>query len=309
MANKKYVPVVQPKAVSEYTPGTYKSQYGNQLNSALNTVTNWKYDPLKDANYQALAKVYGARGNIAAQDTLGDAASLNGGMQTSYAVSAAQQARNQYNQELAALVPDLEANAYNKAQATYAALRDADDTAYGRYRDTESDRQFAYTNAYNAYRDQMADYQWGQNYNYQLDRDAVADDQWAKNYAYQTSRDAVADAQWLKNFNYQVSRDKVADAQWAKEYALSAGKVSGSGGGGKKKKRKGRKSGGGGYTSTPSNSNSNNLDALIEAANAKLNSSSKSKRNPMDKMSNADLKRNGGKETLKKSSSKKSKKK
>lgn len=162
MATKKKSSV--PKAPSNYELKTYKSKYGNQLNTALDTVTNFKYDPMQDASYQALAKIYGARGNIAAKDTLADADSLNGGMQTSYAVSAAQQARNQYNQELAALIPDLEANAYNRAQTTYNALRDADDTAYGRFRDTQGDRQWMWTNRYNKWRDRMSDYQWAKEY-------------------------------------------------------------------------------------------------------------------------------------------------
>lgn len=154
----------KPSAPAAYVPQTYTSQYGGQIDAALNNITNFKYDPMQDASYQALAKVYGARGNIAAKDTLADAAALNGGMQTSYAVSAAQQARNQYNQELAALIPDLEANAYNRAQTTYNALMDADNAAYSRFRDTEGDRQWGWTNQYNAYRDQMADYQWAKEY-------------------------------------------------------------------------------------------------------------------------------------------------
>ena len=161
---KKKKKSTKPKAPAAYVPKTYTSQYGDQLNTALDTITNFKYDPLQDASYQALAKVYGARGNIAAKDTLADAAALNGGMQTSYAVSAAQQARNQYNQELASLIPDLEATAYNRAQTRYNALMDADNAAYGRFRDTEGDRQWNWTNQYNLYRDQMADYQWAKEY-------------------------------------------------------------------------------------------------------------------------------------------------
>lgn len=175
--------VSKPSRISSYVPGSYKSQYGSQIDSALNNAVNFKYDPMQDASYQALAKIYGARGNVAAKDTLADAASLNGGYGTSYAVSAAQQARNQYNQELAALIPDLEANAYNRAQTTYNLLRDADDTAYGRFRDREGDRQWKYGMDYDAYRDRMSDYQFGLNYNYQLSRDKVADNQWAKEYA------------------------------------------------------------------------------------------------------------------------------
>ena len=133
-------------------PADYVSPYESQLGDAMTQSLNFKYDPMQDANYQALAKIYGARGNQAAKDTLGDAAALNGGFGTSYAVSAAQQARNQYNQELAGLIPDLEANAYNRVQNNYNILRDADTDAYGKYRDL------------------VADYQWGKG----LDMDIYA---------------------------------------------------------------------------------------------------------------------------------------
>ena len=80
------------------------------------------YDPMQDVSYQSLAKVYNANGIRAANDTLGSAAALNGGYGSSYAVSAAQQARNDYNQQLASLIPDLEQNAYTR----WAADRDYD---------------------------------------------------------------------------------------------------------------------------------------------------------------------------------------
>ena len=161
----KYEKMVKPVAPSDYKLATYNSKYQPQLDEAVNKVVNWSYDPMNDANYQALAKIYGARGNIAAKDTLADAASLNGGYGTSYAVSAAQQARNQNNQELAALIPDLEASAYQKAQGALGALRDADDTDYGRFRDTEGDRQWLYGQNYQRYQDALGQYQWALNYN------------------------------------------------------------------------------------------------------------------------------------------------
>lgn len=213
------------KAPAAYTPGTYKSQYQGQLDSALDKVVNWKYDPMQDANYQALAKVYGARGNIAAKNSLADAAALNGGYGTSYAVSAAQQARNQYNQELAALIPDLENTAYSRATGTLGALRDADDTAYGRFRDTESDRQWKYTQDYQAYRDREAD------------------NQWAYQQQYQKYQDALSQYQWARNFNLDV-------------YGLKKSSAGGGGGGGGRRGRSGGgggSSGGGGGSSTSSN--------------------------------------------------------
>lgn len=153
----------------------------NPLDAALNKVTNreeFSYDPLKDANYQAMAKLYDRQGTKAAQDTMGDAAALNGGYGSSYAVTAAQQARNDYNQQLASQVPELQEAAYSKYMndynmdlSAYQALKDADDTAYNRNRDTvadeqwqqsfdqsvkESDRDFDY----GKWRDEQADKQW-----------------------------------------------------------------------------------------------------------------------------------------------------
>lgn len=163
-----YINVAAPVAPATYTPGTYNSQYQGQLDTALDKVVNWKYDPLQDASYQALAKIYGARGNQAAKDTLADAAALNGGYGTSYAVSAAQQARNQYNQELAGYIPDLENAAYNRATGALGALRDADDTAYGRFRDSELDNQWVYQQNYQKYQDALSQYQWATDFNLNL---------------------------------------------------------------------------------------------------------------------------------------------
>ena len=154
---KKYNPISYTKTKK---PGTYTSAYTGQMNAARQqmdaartNLMNFRYDPLQDAQYQAMAQIYGARGNQAAQDTLGEAAALNGGMQTSYAVSAAQQARNQYNQELAALVPDLEQNAYQRMATNYGLLQDN----FNMLRDLDTD-------AYARYRDRVADYQWGKGY-------------------------------------------------------------------------------------------------------------------------------------------------
>lgn len=224
--------------VKAYTPGSYKSQYQGQLNDAMKTVTDWKYDPLQDASYQALAKVYGERGNRAAKNTLADAASLNGGMQTSYAVSAAQQARNQYNQELAALVPELERTAYDRATSTYNILKGADDTAYGRFRDTEADRQWKYSQDYQAYRDREADNQWRYSQNYQAYRDRETDSQWAYSQMYDRYKDSLAQYQWGQNFNSDLYFKLLAEE-------LSGG--SGGGGGGGGRSGGGRSSGGGGY--------------------------------------------------------------
>lgn len=156
-------------------PKGYSSGYQKQINGLLNGITSrqpFTYDPLKDANYQALAKTYNANGIKAAQDTLGQAAALNGGYNTSWAVSAAQQSRNDYNQQLAAMIPELEQNAYSRYYDNFnmdlnalGALRDADADAYSRYRDKVGDTQWLYGQNYQKYRDSVADSQWQKEYN------------------------------------------------------------------------------------------------------------------------------------------------
>ena len=163
------------KAPKYKAASAYKSQYANQMSGLLNDVTNrqeFSYNPLEDANYQALAKVYNANGLKAQQDTLGQAASLNGGYNTSWATSASQQARNDYNQQLASLIPELEQTAYSRYYDNYnmnlnalGALQDADNTAYQKYRDSVADSQWLYGQNYQKYRDTVADSQWQKEYN------------------------------------------------------------------------------------------------------------------------------------------------
>lgn len=159
--NKKYNPIsyIKSKKPSNYTSAYTKQMRAarKEMNTARADLMNFKYDPLQDAQYQAMAQIYGTRGNIAAQDTLGEAAALNGGQQTSFAVSAAQQARNQYNQELASLVPEFEQNAYNRMVSNYGLLQDN----YNLIKDLD-------TEAYGRYRDRVADYQWGKGYDTDL---------------------------------------------------------------------------------------------------------------------------------------------
>lgn len=195
-------------------PEAYKSQYSDQIASGIDKVTNreaFSYDPLKDANYQAMAKIYNQQGEKAAKNTMGDAAALNGGYGSSYALTASQQVRNDYNQQLASQIPALSDAAYNKWRDAYdmdvtnlQLLQDADDTAYGRYRDDVGDGQWKFGQDYQGYRDDVGDSQWQKSY----DRSV-----------YESDRD----------YKYQKERDKVADSQWAKEYALSKKSAASSG--------------------------------------------------------------------------------
>lgn len=255
----------KPK-VADYEQPAYTSKYQNQIDSAMNTVTNrekFAYDPLKDANYQALAKVYSKQGEQAAQNTMADAASLNGGYGSSYGITAAQQARNDYNQQLASQIPALQEAAYNRYVNDYDmslsaldALRAADESDYGKHRDDVADSQWKYGVNYQGYRDDVADSQWQKNY----DRDVFESD---------------------RSYNYQKSRDAVADKQWAQEFALQKKSAAGSSRSGSS----GRRSSSSGYIGSKDGNNDGDLQSLWDKAQEKSSSKSSKKSSKTSKKS------------------------
>lgn len=286
------------KAPAAYKQGTYTSKYQPQIDAGMKKVTNRKaftYDPLKDASYKALSKVYNARGAAAARDTMGDAAALNGGYGSSYATTAAAQARNQYNQELAAMIPELEQNAYqryadefNMDLSALGALQSAEEFNYGKYRDTVSDAQWKYGMDYQKYRDQTADAQWMYGVNYDKYRDQTADAQWKYGVDYQKYRDTIADDQWSQEFSHQLENDAIQNAYTKKQTKL-LGKSSSSGGGGGGRRgggRRGRGGSGGGYYSSGSGGGSTGSSGgtseyeKLKAEGESRKSASKSKNKP-----------------------------
>ena len=242
----------------------YVSKYADQINAGLNSIVNreeFSYDPLKDANYQSMAKLYQKQGRQAAQNAMGDAAALNGGLGSSLALTASQQAQNDYNQMLASQLPALQQAAYDKYLGQHQlnltaleALRAADATDYAQYRDTVADNQWKYGTEYQAYRDDIGDTQWQTSY----DRSVFESD---------------------RGFDYQKERDKVADSQWAKEYALA-----------KKNKASSGRSSGGGYTGSSGGYNSGiDFDNVWGATNQSV--SGRALRNPSAREANKNKKR------------------
>lgn len=217
----------------------FKSAYSEQIaalvQKAQDNTANFKYDPMTDASYQALAKEYARLGDRANENTIANQAALTGGRASSYAVSAAAQAQNQYNQALTDKIPELERLAYDRFNADrnyglnlLGTMKSLDDSAYSRFTDQ---RNFDYQQG----RDNVADSHWDKTFDYQKLRDSVADSHWDKNFDYQKQRDNVSDSHWERNFNYQQGRDSVSDSHWEREYQLKKDSAS----------RAGRRSGGG----------------------------------------------------------------
>lgn len=231
----------------------FKSAYSEQIaalvQKAQDNTANFKYDPMTDASYQALAKEYARLGDRANENTIANQAALTGGRASSYAVSAAAQAQNQYNQALTDKIPELERLAYDRFNADrnyglnlLGTMKSLDDSAFNRFTDQ---RNFNYQQG----RDNVADQHWDKTFDYQKLRDSVSDSHWDKNFDYQKQRDNVSDSHWERNFNYQQGRDSVSDSHWEREYQLKKDSASRAGrrSGGGRRGRKGRKGRGGSY--------------------------------------------------------------
>ncbi len=232
-----------------YTPSNSVTQLGKDLNAATKPVqqpSQWqdtlqqtmdailnkgdfKYDVNADALYNQYKDQYILGGQMAMQDTMGQASALTGGYGNSYAQTVGQQQYQGYLQQLTDKIPELYqlardsydrdlSNLYNR----YGLLSDAETKEYSRYRDEVSDfyadRDYL-TNRY--YNERDFDYgQWVDNrdFAYAQHRDAVADQQWQKTFdrgVYESDRDynrGVYESD--RSYNYQIGRDAEADRQW-----------------------------------------------------------------------------------------------
>jgi hypothetical protein len=97
----------------------YESAYSTEISNLIDKVTNreaFEYDPANDAAYKSLAKEYGRLGDEVRTNTLADVAMNTGGLASSWAVTAANQAQNQYNQALTDKIPALMEAAYGRYQ-------------------------------------------------------------------------------------------------------------------------------------------------------------------------------------------------
>lgn len=173
-----YTLLPQYDEVPTYTQ--YESQYADQIQDLFDSIQNrdpFTYSPDSDVSYHAYAEKYRNAGQKARDDTLASAAAMTGGIPSSYAMTAAQQAQNNYNAALSDVLPQLEQLAYNKylnegseMRSDLATLMQMDDLAYQHHVDS-------YNNALN---------EWQLNYG--VDRDRVGDIRYADETDYSRSQ-------------------------------------------------------------------------------------------------------------------------
>jgi hypothetical protein len=161
-----------------------------RIDRLLNQILNrgdFSYDASSDPLYQQYAEMYKREGDRAMRETLAEAASGAGGM-NSYAITAAQQANNYYNSQLNDKIPELYQLAYQmylqdkeSMVQDLGLLQDMDAAQYNRYRDTINDYYNDKNFAYGVYQDAVNQGNWQTDFNYNAmvnDRDFNYNDVW-----------------------------------------------------------------------------------------------------------------------------------
>lgn len=143
-----------------YSPygGGYRNAYDNELEKLYNklaSIKEFKYNPYEDDLYEYYRKQYIREGQRAMEDLLGELSASTGGIASSYAVSAAAQSQNNYNQKLTDIIPELYNDAYERylneiarQERNLGILSDLSENEYDRYLDSinqyNKDREFEY---------------------------------------------------------------------------------------------------------------------------------------------------------------------
>ena len=174
----------------------YNYDQNGQISAKLDALLNrtpFSYDAASDPLYQQYRKQYTREADRSAEDVLGKAAVMTGGMPSTAAVAASQQASDYQMSQMTDKIPGLQQLAYSMYQDKLSGDRADLNTLIG-----------LEDNNYNRW---LAD----RNYLYQLARDQVGDQQTADALAYQKQQDKL-------NYDYQKERDAIEDARYNAEW-------------------------------------------------------------------------------------------
>nr|DAT86741.1 MAG TPA: hypothetical protein [Caudoviricetes sp.] len=193
--------------------GGYTYDANGKISSALDALLNrekFSYDAASDPLYQQYRKQYTREADRSAEDVLGKAAVMTGGMPSTAAVTASQQASDYQMSQMTDKIPELQQLAYgmyvdklNADRADLNTLIGLEDNNYNRW---------------------LAD----RNYRYQLGRDLVSDRQYQDQLDYQKERDAIEDARYDTEWQYKLQQAAAQAASSGSSRRSSSG-TSGSG--------------------------------------------------------------------------------
>lgn len=131
--------------MQQYKPLAYESAYTDEMQKQFEAIMNrqpFSYDVGTDPLFQQYSDMYVQKGRRAMQDTMGQAAALTGGYGNSYAQGAGQAAYGNYLQDLGAMAPQFQQQAYSRWQNEgqdmvdrYNMMAAREESDYGRYQD------------------------------------------------------------------------------------------------------------------------------------------------------------------------------
>lgn len=146
------------------------------LTNATNTLNSMSYDNFKQGSmYAGLQKSYAQQGQQAMKDTIGQVAARTGGMASSYATTAANQAYNNYMQTLEDAARAMYNDEYSRARDKVDLAQRAYENAYGEHRDKVGDSWNKYDAEMQAYRYGIEDDSYNTEWNHQLEREDKVD--------------------------------------------------------------------------------------------------------------------------------------
>lgn len=157
-------------AVPDFTyenAADYVSGWDSVIKDLAGQILNrpaFSYDYTQDPLYQQYKESYTREGQRAMQDTLGQVSARTGGLASSYATTAAQQANSYYMQQLNDKIPELQQLAYDMwlnegdmDRANLEMLLGLENRDYSRWRDQVGDSRYENEWNYGIYRDTVSD--------------------------------------------------------------------------------------------------------------------------------------------------------
>lgn len=108
-----------PTTLPGYTAPSYTPKYDAEIDNLLNQLLNrekFSYNEELDPLYQQYKDMYTKQGQLAMEDTMGQAAALTGGYGSTYSQAVGQQQYNAYLQKVSEMLPEF----YNMAYTQYA---------------------------------------------------------------------------------------------------------------------------------------------------------------------------------------------
>lgn len=187
----------------------FKSRYSSTIDDLVGKILSGTFeDYMKSPEYASLSSEYSANGKKAMQDTMGDVAARTGGLASSYAVTAGQQADNAFMQQLQDVARDMYSNQRSDLYNEASMLGNLENSNYAKYQDQLSQYNTEQASA--------------------LSKQQAADE---KAQSIAETMAGIGDFSMLKNMGYTDAQIKeLTDAYKATAVAKTTTKKSGSGG-------------------------------------------------------------------------------